>query len=62
MDPETPAAIILAGGRGRRMRREKPLLPVNGRPLMGSVIDQIRPCFRTILIAPAPGKSSPTWG
>ncbi len=51
MDPETPAAIILAGGRSRRMRREKPLLPVNGRPLIESVIDQIRPCFRTILIS-----------
>ena len=51
MGPEAPAAIILAGGRSRRMRREKPLLPVNGRPLIEAVIAQIRPCFGTILIS-----------
>jgi molybdopterin-guanine dinucleotide biosynthesis protein A len=51
MNPEALAAIILAGGRSRRMRREKPLLPVNGRPLIEAIIAQIRPCFRTILIS-----------
>lgn len=51
MRSDGPAAIILAGGRSRRMRREKPLLPVNGRPLIESVIAQIRPCFHTILIS-----------
>lgn len=56
MDAESPAAIILAGGRGRRMRREKSLLPVNGRPLIETIISQIRPCFRTILISAGSGE------
>jgi molybdopterin-guanine dinucleotide biosynthesis protein A len=51
MNPDARTAIILAGGRSRRMRREKPMLPVNGRPLIESVIAQIRPCFGTILIS-----------
>jgi molybdopterin-guanine dinucleotide biosynthesis protein A len=50
------AAIILAGGQSRRMRREKPLLPVCGRTLIESVIDQVRPCFDAILISAGDGK------
>jgi molybdenum cofactor guanylyltransferase len=57
VDPEAPTAIILAGGRSRRMRRKKPLLPVNGRPLIEAVIEQIRPCFRTILISAGAGET-----
>jgi len=56
VDPGEPAAIILAGGGSRRMRREKPLLPLNGRPLIETVIAQIRPCFRTILISAGAGE------
>jgi molybdopterin-guanine dinucleotide biosynthesis protein A len=51
MDPDALAAIILAGGRSRRMRREKPLLPVDGHPLIETIIAQLRPRFRTILIS-----------
>lgn len=51
MDPAAPAAIILAGGHSRRMHSEKPLLQVNGGLLIETVINQIRPCFRTILIS-----------
>jgi molybdopterin-guanine dinucleotide biosynthesis protein A len=51
MTREPLAAIILAGGRSRRMRREKPLLPVYGRPLIETLIAQLRPCFETILVS-----------
>ncbi len=51
MKPEPAAAIILAGGQSRRMRREKPLLPVCGHPLIETLVAQLRPCFATILIS-----------
>ncbi|MCU0235731.1 MAG: molybdenum cofactor guanylyltransferase [Acidobacteria bacterium] len=51
MTREPLAAIILAGGRSRRMRREKPLLPICGRPLIETLVAQIRPCFETILVS-----------
>ncbi len=51
MTCEPAAAIILAGGHSRRMRREKPLLPVCGRTMIESLIEQIRPCFATILVS-----------
>jgi molybdopterin-guanine dinucleotide biosynthesis protein A len=51
MTSEPAAAIILAGGHSRRMRREKPLLPVCGRTMIESLIEQVRPCFATILVS-----------
>jgi molybdopterin-guanine dinucleotide biosynthesis protein A len=51
MARDTPAAIILAGGRSRRMHREKALLPIGGRTLIETVIAQVRPCFDTILVS-----------
>lgn len=51
MTCEPAAAIILAGGRSRRMRREKPLLPVCGRSLIESLVEQVRPSFATILVS-----------
>lgn len=51
MKPDPVAAIILAGGQSRRMRREKPLLPVCGRTIIEALIDQVRPCFSTILVS-----------
>ena len=51
MTPDPLAAIILAGGRSQRMNREKSLLPVNGRPLIETLIAQIRPCFDRIMIS-----------
>lgn len=51
MKPEPVAAIILAGGRSRRMRREKALLPVCGRTLIEALIEQVRPCFDAVLVS-----------
>lgn len=51
MTADHAAAIILAGGKSRRMRREKPLLPLGGRPLIAAIVEQIRPCFKTLLIS-----------
>ncbi len=51
MSHEPVAAIILAGGRSRRMRREKALLPVCGRTLIEALIEQIRPCFDAVLVS-----------
>jgi len=51
MTPDLVAAVILAGGQSRRMRREKSLLPWGGRPLIEAIIDQIRPYFPTIMIS-----------
>ena len=33
------------------MRREKPLLPLDGRPLIAAIVEQIRPCFPTLMIS-----------
>ena len=51
MISDSVSAIILAGGRSRRMNREKPLLLVNGQPLIETLIAQIRPCFDQIMIS-----------
>ena len=53
MISDAVSAIILAGGQSRRMQREKSLLPVNGRTLIESVIAQIGPHFREIIISTA---------
>jgi len=44
---ETPDILILAGGRGTRLASlpgdlPKPLRPVNGRPFLGYLVDQVR--------------------
>ncbi|MBN2347013.1 MAG: molybdenum cofactor guanylyltransferase [Candidatus Aminicenantes bacterium] len=51
MTGEPLAAVILAGGRSRRMRREKALLPLGRRTLIEAVIEQVRPFFKSILIS-----------
>ncbi|MCX6558450.1 MAG: molybdenum cofactor guanylyltransferase [Candidatus Aminicenantes bacterium] len=56
MKAEPVTAIILAGGKSRRMNMEKPLLPLNGRTLIEAVIAQVRPCFDAILISAGDGK------
>jgi len=44
-------AIILAGGKSRRMRRTKSLLSIDGKPLIEHILYQIRPHFEQILIS-----------
>lgn len=47
-----PAAIVLAGGRGRRMdARDKGLVALAGRPLAGWVIDRLRPQVDEIVVS-----------
>jgi molybdopterin-guanine dinucleotide biosynthesis protein A len=53
MNAHPVSAIILAGGQSRRMRREKSLLPVDGRTLIETVIAQLRPHFDQIIISAA---------
>ena len=45
------AAIILAGGKSHRMGTEKSLLPVNQKPLIQHIYNQLQPLFSTILIS-----------
>lgn len=44
-------AIIMAGGASSRMGNDKTLLPVNGRPMIERVCDQLRGHFDQILIS-----------
>ncbi len=44
-------AVILAGGRSRRMGFNKALLDLDGRPLISVVIDRVRPLTDRILIS-----------
>jgi molybdopterin-guanine dinucleotide biosynthesis protein A len=44
-------AIILAGGNGTRMGRDKTMLPVGGRPMIEHIYEQLRPHFSQILIS-----------
>lgn len=44
-------AIILAGGTSDRMRRDKSLLPIGGRPMIEHVYRQLEPHFDQVLIS-----------
>jgi len=44
-------AIVMAGGRSSRMGTDKSLLPVNGRPIIESICEQLRGHFDRILIS-----------
>jgi molybdopterin-guanine dinucleotide biosynthesis protein A len=50
-------AIVLAGGRGRRMMADKAGLDVGGRTLLEHVLAQLSPRFDEILISVSPGRS-----
>jgi molybdopterin-guanine dinucleotide biosynthesis protein A len=44
-------AIIMAGGSGRRLGRDKSMLQVAGQPMIKHICDQLRPHFNQILIS-----------
>jgi len=50
-------AIVLAGGRGRRMKADKARLDVGGKTLLEHVLAQIEPYFDEVLISVSPGQS-----
>lgn len=50
-------AVVLAGGRGRRMRSDKAGLDVGGRTLLEHVLAQIEPYFDEILVSVSKGQS-----
>ncbi len=48
------AAVILAGGEGRRMGRDKGLVPIAGRPMVAWVADAIRPVVEEVVVSIRP--------
>ncbi len=51
------AAIILIGGKSRRMGRDKNRLPVFSKPMMSHIFDQLEPFFKQIIISSSTGVS-----
>lgn len=52
MERATPPGVILAGGAGRRIGGDKPLVTLAGRPLVDHVIDRLAPqCGRLAINA-----------
>jgi molybdenum cofactor guanylyltransferase len=52
-------AIVLAGGRGRRMKADKARLDVGGKTLLEHVLAQVEPYFDEVLISISPGQDVP---
>jgi molybdopterin-guanine dinucleotide biosynthesis protein A len=52
-------AIVLAGGRGNRMKADKASLDVDGKTLLEHVLGQIEPLFDEILVSVSPGQAVP---
>ena len=50
-------AIVLAGGRSRRMKADKAALDVGGRTLLEHVLGQIAPFFDEVLVSVSPGQT-----
>lgn len=53
------SAVVLAGGRSRRMGRPKALLPFGGEPLIVQVVRKLRPRFPDLVVVAAPGQELP---
>ncbi len=53
------SAVILAGGRSRRMGRPKPWLPLAGVPLLAAVVARLRPLVDEIVVVAAAGDELP---
>ena len=51
-------AIVLAGGRGRRMKAEKGKLAVRGETLLEHVLEQVLPRFDEVLVSLSPGQEA----
>jgi len=51
-------AIVLAGGRGLRMKADKAGLAVGGRTLLEHVLRQLEPYFEEILVSVSPGQAT----
>jgi molybdopterin-guanine dinucleotide biosynthesis protein A len=56
-DGEAMTAIVLAGGRGRRMKADKAGLAVGDRTLLEHVLSQLEPNFEEILVSVSPGQT-----
>jgi molybdopterin-guanine dinucleotide biosynthesis protein A len=54
---EPMTAIVLAGGRGRRMKADKAGLAVGRRTLLEHVLNQLVPYFDEILVSVSPGQA-----
>ena len=52
-------AVVLAGGRGRRMKADKARLDVGGRTLLEHVLAQVEPLFDEVLVSLSPGQNAP---
>jgi molybdopterin-guanine dinucleotide biosynthesis protein A len=52
-------SIVLAGGRGTRLGKDKLQVPVGGRPLLQRVIDGLSPISERILVVTAQGQKRP---
>jgi len=48
-------SIVLAGGTSRRMGRDKALLPIDGRPMIRSLIQRLIPLSRDIIVSLSDG-------
>jgi molybdopterin-guanine dinucleotide biosynthesis protein A len=55
-------AVILAGGKSRRMKADKAGLDIGGRALLEHVLTQLEPYFDEILISVTPGQALPQPG
>lgn len=53
---EEAAALIMSGGQSRRMGRDKSIMPIHGRPMISSVIDQLQPNFESVILSGAKEK------
>jgi molybdopterin-guanine dinucleotide biosynthesis protein A len=49
--PVAACAIVMAGGSSSRMGTDKSLLPVGDRPLIASVVDQLRPWMQELIVS-----------